>query len=61
MATLTTKELDVIKSQLTDEQNVIAKYKMYASTSCDPVIKDKLTCIADKHQQHLDKLITLLQ
>ena len=61
MATLTTKELDVIKSTLTDEENVIAKYKMYASYTCDPVIKEKLNCIAQKHQQHFDKLINLLQ
>ena len=61
MATLTTKELDVIKSSLTGEENIIAKYKMYANATCDPVLKEKLNCIASKHQQHFDKLIALLQ
>lgn len=61
MATLTTKELDAIKSSLTGEENIIAKYKMYASATCDPALKEKLNCIASKHQQHFDKLIALLQ
>ncbi len=61
MATLTTKELDVIKSQLTGEENIVAKYKMYASMTTDPVIKEKLNCIAGKHQAHFDTLISLLQ
>ena len=61
MATLTTKELDAIKSSLTGEENIIAKYKMYANATCDPILKEKLNTIASKHQQHFDKLITLLQ
>jgi len=61
LATLTTKELDQIKGLLTEEENVVAKYKMYAASTCDPILKEKLTGIANKHQQHFDKLITLLQ
>lgn len=61
MATLTTKELDMIKGQLTAEENIVAKYKMYAAATCDPALKEKLNTIANKHQQHFDKLITLLQ
>ncbi len=61
MANLTTKELDVIKSVLTGEENIIAKYKMYAQETNDPVIKEQLNSIAQKHQQHFDKLITILQ
>lgn len=60
MANLTTKELDLIKAQLGDEQNIIAKYKMYACATCDPVLKEQLNTIANKHQAHFDKLLTLL-
>ncbi len=60
MANLTTKELDLIKAQLGEEQNLIAKYKMYSATTCDPVLKEQLSTIASKHQAHFDRLVTLL-
>jgi len=61
MASLTSKELTALEEQLTMEQNVISKYKMYAQTSVDSVIRDKCQCIADKHQRHYDTLISQLQ
>ena len=60
MANLTSKELSAIEDKLTVEQNVISKFRMYAQTSTDTAIRDKCSCIADKHQQHFDTLISLL-
>ena len=60
-STLTTKELTAIEEQLTMEQNVVNKYKMYAQTAVDSVIRDKCECIANKHQKHYDTLISQLQ
>ena len=61
MASLTSKELTALEETLTSEQNIISKYKMYAQTSVDSVIKDKCECIAQKHQHHYDTLISQLQ
>ena len=61
MASLTSKELTAIEDQLTMEQNIVSKFKMYSSTAVDSEIKDKCDCIAQKHQQHYDTLISQLQ
>ncbi|MCL2096800.1 MAG: spore coat protein [Oscillospiraceae bacterium] len=61
MASLTSKELTAIEDQLTIEQNVISKYRMYSSGATDGEIKDKCNCIAQKHQRHYDTLISQLQ
>jgi hypothetical protein len=61
MAQLTTKELAALEDQLTSEQNVISKFKMYAQTSVDSEIKNKWECKANKHQNHYDTLITHLK
>ena len=60
MASLTSKELEVIEDQLTMEQNVINKLKMYSQTAVDSVIREKCECIANKHQHHYDTLISQL-
>jgi hypothetical protein len=60
MASLTSKELTAIEDQLTVEQNVISKYRMYAHTAADSEIKNKCECIANKHQKHYDDLIAQL-
>ena len=61
MAQITTKELTALEDQLTMEQNVISKYRMYAQTSVDSDIKSKWECIADKHQNHYNTLIAQLK
>jgi len=61
MVSLTSKELTALEDQLTMEQNIISKYKMYSQTAVDSEIKDKCNCIADKHQRHYDTLISQLQ
>jgi len=61
MASLTSKELTALEDQLSMEQNIISKYKMYSQTAIDSVIKDKCECIANKHQMHYDTLISQLR
>ena len=61
MASLTSKELTALEDQLTIEQNVISKYKMYSQTAVDSEIKNKCECIANKHQKHYDTLAGQLQ
>jgi len=61
MASLTSKELTALEDQLTMEQNIISKYRMYSQTAVDSEIKDTCSCIANKHQRHYDILISQLQ
>ena len=61
MANLTSKELTILEDQITSEQNVISKFRMYAQTSVDSEIKNKWECMADKHQRHYDTLISHLR
>ena len=60
MAALSAKELSAVEDLLAVEQNTVSKYRMYAQTSSDTAIKNKCECIADKHQQHFDKLLSIL-
>ena len=60
MPNLTSKELDAIQDQLTMEQLMIQKYKIYSQTATDPQIKNKCEQIASKHQAHYDKLMNQL-
>lgn len=60
MATLTSKELSGIEDQLKCEETVICKCKMYASDTQDPVLKEKLNELINKHQYHYDTLYSLL-
>lgn len=60
MANLTTKELSGIEDQLTSEQIVISKCNYYAQNTQDVALKAKFEEIAQKHQQHYDKLYSLL-
>ena len=61
MPQLTSKELTALEDQLTMEQNVISKFRMYAQTSVDSEMKNKWECMATKHQKHYDTLITHLR
>jgi len=60
MASLTSKELTAIEDQLTMEQNIVSKFRMYAQMATDSDIKNKCECMADKHQQHYNTLASLL-
>lgn len=57
MPNLSAKELTAIDDQLTLEQNLVKKYKMYAVSTSDPQIKTKCEQIAAKHQNHYDRLL----
>jgi len=61
MASLTSKELTALEDQLTMEQNIVSKYKMYSQTAIDSDIKNKCDCFANKHQKHYDTLISQLK
>jgi hypothetical protein len=61
MANLTSKELTALDDQITQEQVLVKKYKAMACLCNDNQIKSNLDCIADKHQQHYDTLMTFLQ
>lgn len=60
MATLTTKELSGIEDQLKAEQNIICKLSHFANSTQDGQLKSKLNEMASRHQQHYDKLYSLL-
>ena len=57
MANLTTKELAAINDQLGVEENLIKKYKMYAQSTQDMVLKQKCEDIANKHHNHFNTLM----
>ncbi|MCI9068763.1 MAG: spore coat protein [Lachnospiraceae bacterium] len=60
MANLTTKELSALEDQLSMEQLLIKKYKMVASMATDQEIKTKCDQIANKHQEHFNRLMSHL-
>ena len=60
MANLTSKELSAIEDSLKCEQTLISKCNMYANQTQDVTLKNKLNEIAQKHQNHYNKLYSLL-
>jgi hypothetical protein len=60
MANITSKELSVIGDQLSAEQILVKKYNAYASMCSDPVLKQKFTQTAQKHQSHYDLIFSHL-
>ena len=60
MANLTNKELAAIKDQITTEQALICKSNVYAQTISDQHLSQKCKEIAQKHQQHYNKLMAQL-
>lgn len=60
MANLTSKELTAIDEQLSQEQLLVKKFKMYASQATDPEIKTKCENIAAQHQGHYEMLMNNL-
>lgn len=57
MANLTAKELSALEDQLSMEQLLIKKYKMVAGMATDQQIKTKCEQIAQKHQEHFNRLM----
>lgn len=60
MSQLTSKELSAIEDQLSVEQNLVAKFKTYASQVTDPQLKSQCEQVAAKHQAHFDRLYSHL-
>ncbi|HIZ54910.1 MAG TPA: spore coat protein [Firmicutes bacterium] len=60
MANLTTKELSAIDDQLSLEETMIKKYKMFSQSCTDPQLKTKCEQIAAKHQEHYTRLLNQL-
>lgn len=61
MAQITEKELGIIKDRLAEEENLVAKYKLYASMTDDSEIKNYFEQTAQIHQRHYDALFSNLK
>ncbi len=60
MKDMTAPELTSIREQLTQEQNLVIKYRHCASEVTDEALKTKFEDMAERHQKHYDKLYGLL-
>ncbi len=60
MANLTSRELSSIKDQVDMEQALICKFTVYSQTISDAHLSKKCQEIAQKHQQHYNKLMEQL-
>lgn len=60
MANLTTEELKALDDQMSAEQILIKKFKSYSMMSNDPQIKSQCEQIANRHQNHFDRLMGYL-
>ncbi len=60
MGNLTTKELSGIEDQLKAEQTVICKLKHFSECTQDQALKNQLEEMANQHQNHYNKLYSLL-
>lgn len=58
--TITEKELSAIEDQLGNEQALITKFKAYSQMCSDQELKQKCDSIAQKHQNHFDRLMGFL-
>ena len=61
MAQITEKELSAISDLLTMEENLVEKYKSYASLAADATLKNQYEQIAAMHQRHYDELYANLK
>lgn len=60
MANLTSKELSALNDQLSQEQVLVKKYRMYAQQLTDQQLKTKCEQIATEHQNHYNTLMSYL-
>lgn len=60
MTELTAKELASITDQLSHEQTLVKKYKMYAAQCGDPQLRVKCEQVAARHQNHYNTLLNQL-
>lgn len=60
MSNLSEKELSALGDLLSFEELLVKKYNKLAETATDQAIKQKMQSIAQKHQEHFDKLYSQL-
>lgn len=61
MANLTSKELTALEDQIGHEETLVKKYDALAALCNDQKIQQDFTCIANKHRQHYNTLVSFLQ
>ncbi|MBC7765891.1 MAG: spore coat protein [Hyphomonadaceae bacterium] len=61
MPNITSKELSALEDQLNYEQMLVKKYRTFAGQCSDVALQNKCTQIANKHQEHFNKLMNYLQ
>ncbi|SET20498.1 hypothetical protein SAMN02745227_01340 [Anaerobranca californiensis DSM 14826] len=54
---LTQKELLYLEDALSAEQLAMAKLRFYAEQTNDPQVREECQNLANKHQQHYNKLL----
>lgn len=57
---LTTKELGAIEDTLKQEEILVKKFEDYSSRVTDPKLKKQCKDIAQRHQGHIERLVSLL-
>ena len=60
MAHLSEKELSFVKDLLSEEDLLVKKFKMLAEQATSTEVKEKMTQISNKHQQHFNQLYSKL-
>ncbi len=60
MAHLSEKELSFVKDLLSEEDLLVKKFKMLADQATSMEVKEKMTEISNKHQEHFNKLYSKL-
>ena len=61
MAQITAKELTALSDLLSIEENLVAKYKNYATQATDVTLKNQYEQLAQRHQRHFDELYANLK
>ena len=61
MSKLTSKELSAIEDQLGAEHLLITKYRMASGNVSDKTLSSTCEKIANKHQEHYDRLLSYLK
>lgn len=60
MANLTEKELSGLHDLLSGEELLIKKFQMLSNHTDDPALKQQLSDISQKHQEHYNALFSKL-
>ncbi len=57
---ITAKELSAIEDELESERTLVAKMRAYSQLCTDQELKQKCDAVAQKHQNHFDRLMGFL-